>query len=426
MAERGGVVGVPLPDSKVHKAKLTNLQKNRAVRKRGEFCVRDETYDRRSAKPGAAKPSMLRITINTVHEDPHNPGQMVPSNPATYVYLRKVDWANKESVAKLNQWRCQVFRRTLGPLRTSRPKWTILEHDKLIAIIENHLSGVGIDGRYSRIQWDIVADDFNRYFSGCVFPKAEPLAHVQGMQRKDKSGRSSLFMKSASPFVARSTSAIVHHLNNFTSSAARELVGEAKALDEDDRLRGYVDGDADKDEFMSIRRRKTKATAVGPCSKRAKSIAAGKRAKSNALASSGDIPFQLSDMAVSVAQNARARQPRMIETQNPTFATALQSIPDLYAPAPDLLHLPSIINPPQHFFRHAPRSRACGEDPTSPSTDNDLTEEELESQEQEHVFTKMCREQREQKGESFPPLDSAGDPRPLSPFRDLAEGDILS
>jgi hypothetical protein len=165
--------------------------KHTAKRKHGERCLPDLNVSRDNAVVGQPDPSKLSFVLKTERPDPATPGAFLPSDPINFMYSKEVDWDNKESVGKLNSWRYQVFKRTLGQKRESRPPWTINEKDKLLQMMHTHLSSTETGGRYSKINWVQIEQDFNQFFQGYTHRKGEMTAETSYNQRgKDYTAKS--------------------------------------------------------------------------------------------------------------------------------------------------------------------------------------------------------------------------------------------
>ncbi|KAE9369347.1 hypothetical protein N431DRAFT_346057 [Stipitochalara longipes BDJ] len=166
-------------------------QKHTAKRKYGERCLPDPSVSRDNAIVGQPDPSKMSIVLQTERPDLATPGSFLPSDPVHFTYTNKVNWDDKESVSKLNSWRYQVFKRTLGQKRESRPPWTINEKDKLIEMMSSHLSLPATGGRYSQINWGEVERNFNQFFQGHIHGKGEMTAETSYNQRgKDYTAKS--------------------------------------------------------------------------------------------------------------------------------------------------------------------------------------------------------------------------------------------
>jgi hypothetical protein len=72
-----------------------------------------------------------------------------------------------------------VFKRTLGSKREPRPAWTVAEQNKLIELISTHLQAPATGGRYSRIDWAQIEQNFNSFFSNKTHTKGEMTAETK-------------------------------------------------------------------------------------------------------------------------------------------------------------------------------------------------------------------------------------------------------
>jgi len=167
------------------------MQKHVAKRKHGERCLPDPTISRDNALVGHPDLSKTSFILQTERPDSENPGTFSPSDPVHFIYAKEVDWNNKESVNKLNSWRYQVFKRTWGQKRDSRPPWTINEKDKLLEMMSSHLSSPATGGRYSQINWAEIERNFNQFFQNHIHRKGEMTAETSYNQRgKDYTAKS--------------------------------------------------------------------------------------------------------------------------------------------------------------------------------------------------------------------------------------------
>jgi hypothetical protein len=149
-----------------------------AKRKYGERCIPDPSINRDCAVVGLPDLPKLSVTFQTERPKPNNPGNFIPSDPVTYNYQCSVDWNDKKSVDKLNSWRYQLFKRTIGQKRESRPPWTISEQNKVIELVHAHLNSSSTGGRYSKIKWNEIERDFNQYFQNRFHHKGEMTAET--------------------------------------------------------------------------------------------------------------------------------------------------------------------------------------------------------------------------------------------------------
>ena len=163
------------PDSKTVEAEK---KRHTAKRKHGEICVPDPAISRDNAIVGRPDASKCSFTLQTERPDPKNPGHYIPSNPILFEYPNPVNWDDKTSVGKLNSWRYQVFKRTLGQKRESRPPWTVNEQNKLIEIVQSHLNEPSTGGRFSQINWNELERRFNAFFAGKSHLKGESTAET--------------------------------------------------------------------------------------------------------------------------------------------------------------------------------------------------------------------------------------------------------
>ena len=406
----------------------SSLQRHRPILKRSERALEDETYDRSPAAVGPPDKSKLIIVLNRERVDEDGNWHRVP--PASYVYMRNVVWNDKESVTRLNQWRCQIFRRALGAQRNSRQKWTIAEHDTLMSLLSSCLQQASINGRWARIPWSTVRTEFNSSFEGHIFPKGEPLALITKKLKKDKRGNNLMIHRHDTRFFPRSLAAIMCYLNKSTNADLQQLVAKARDLDAHDRLQGFVGGNEEEAGLSNKRPRVTKKAAAEGQPKKSKTTAVKpiRKTKTKTRILSKTTPKLASDDAINVAKKARARKPAMIEA--PAANTKMSDIPKAYTftgtePFPnvptnaaDMMRVPSIINPPsKHFFRHIPKSM------TAENEDADITEDEIEYDiaTREHAFVSFVRSVRLKEGSGMGSISPA---RPLSPFKDLDKGGV--
>jgi hypothetical protein len=173
---------------------LTSLKPNKkftAKRKFGERCIPDPNINRDCAVVGKPDPSKLSVTFQTERPGPDNRKSFISSDPVTYEYSNPVDWNDRKSVDKLNSWRYQVLKRTIGQKRESRPPWTVTEQSKLIELMSAHLKSPQTGGHYSQINWHQIERDFNQFFQNRSHLKGEMTAetsyNVRGEDRVAKS-----------------------------------------------------------------------------------------------------------------------------------------------------------------------------------------------------------------------------------------------
>jgi hypothetical protein len=182
--------------------------KNSAKRRHGERCLYDPTISRSNAIVGVPDLSKVSITLQTERPDPYNPGTYLPSDPVVFKYAQPIDWNDKISISKLNAWRYQVFKRTWGQKRESRPPWTINEQNKLLSLIDSHLKSSSVGGRYSRIQWQEIEHEFNSVFQNHTHMKGEMTAETSYSQRGRENTAKSKMLVTDRPHLHRSVGAI--------------------------------------------------------------------------------------------------------------------------------------------------------------------------------------------------------------------------
>jgi hypothetical protein len=183
-------------------------KKHEAKRKHGERGVAEENTDRNNAVAGHRDLSKLLIELKTERPDPVNPGQFIPSDPIKFEYTKEVDWDDKLSVSKLNSWRLQVFKRTLGSKRESRPPWTVAEQNKLLELVSSHLKATATGGRYSRIDWAEIERSFNAFFSDKTHKKGEMTAETKYSTRGKEMMAKPRKLGQSRPHIPRSSGAI--------------------------------------------------------------------------------------------------------------------------------------------------------------------------------------------------------------------------
>jgi hypothetical protein len=188
--------------------RLKSKKKHEAKRKHGERCIPDENTNRDNAIVGRYDPSKLVIEFQTERPDWTNPGHFIPSGPARFEYPNAVNWDDKTSISKLNNWRLQVFKRTIGQKRDSRPPWTINEQNKLLELLHSHLKGTETGGHYSLINWKEIELDFNSFFAEKTHKKGELTAETSyNVRGKDMLAKSRKLVQDR-PHTPRSAGAI--------------------------------------------------------------------------------------------------------------------------------------------------------------------------------------------------------------------------
>jgi hypothetical protein len=196
------------------------------VRRRGDRIVNDGSHNRSQAQVNHPDPSKLLIEFETETDHPTIKGQIVPGQPARHHYNDTVDWASKENVDKLNRWRNQVFCRSLGRKREPRPRWSALEVDFICGILEEHLETVG--GRFSGIDWEKVAQLFNKVMDGRVQKAGE--ATAMGRYKGSAVSRKTC-LKTDRRAPVRSSQAVKAQFERFTDPWAKEILEKAKNVD---------------------------------------------------------------------------------------------------------------------------------------------------------------------------------------------------
>lgn len=203
----------------------------------------DASHDREPVRRGVPEPEKLRVTFQSVIDDPNNPGKTLPGNPAVYVFKQGVDWYDPISIVKINSWRSQLYRRIVGPKEETRYRWTQKEEHFLVSLVQEHLESPEVDGRYGLIDWEFIASQFNAKWKHHVFAKGEPLASVRiTISGTEEVETKSMTMLRPTICRERTPSALQNQLSHFTSPVARQLVKNAKAVDEALRLRGESSG----------------------------------------------------------------------------------------------------------------------------------------------------------------------------------------
>ena len=202
-------------------------KKHRPKRRRNHRVIQDDTYDRTSAKIHEPDKSKLTITFNTETDHPTIKGKSVPGEPVKHEYHDRVDWADKKSISKLNCWRNQIFFRSIGPIRESRPRWTVMEMHFLCCIVQDHLETVG--GRYSKIVWECVAKTFNRVMDGRMqrIGEATTKSGAKGSHHKTKMG----CLKVDRHAPVRSANALQAQMERFTDSWPVKIVEDSRNAD---------------------------------------------------------------------------------------------------------------------------------------------------------------------------------------------------
>ena len=236
---------------------LTIIQtphKNRPVRQPGDRVIDDGSHDRAPCKVGKPDPKKLVIEFEIERDDPNNPGKTIKKPNVKFTYRHSIDWNNKESVQALTKWRGQLFFRVLGKKRSGRVAWLESERDVLLDILQKHLVKVG--GRWSRIQWGVVAEIFNKRLEGVIQKAGEMTAERRynlndsAMSTKVKTSKNK---KNSDPQATstsqalnrdrkapqRSGGGLRSQLSNFTHPLAQQIIDQAKAEDRRARREGF-------------------------------------------------------------------------------------------------------------------------------------------------------------------------------------------
>jgi hypothetical protein len=206
----------------------------RPLRTAGDIVVDDGTHDREPCKVGTPQPEKLVIEFQVVRKDPKNPSKVITLPNIQHKYRRKVDWNDKQSVGELSRWRGQIFFRSLGPKRGSRHVWLESERDIFLDFLEGHLKEVG--GRWSRIDWDVVAKRYNKRLKGVIQKAGEMTAE----RRYDKNyQRNSTYLTSKSQPLKedrkapiRSGGSLHTQISYFTIPRAKKIKDKATAEDQ--------------------------------------------------------------------------------------------------------------------------------------------------------------------------------------------------
>lgn len=227
---------------------------------------------------------------------------MIPSKTAVYVYRNHVDWNDKSSVNRLNQWRAQVFRRCLGPMRDGRPRWTRAEQKALTDILQTELTSSKTHGRWSKLDWDRIADKLNKRFANVLFPKGERLADTKQQLTNDKWGNDCTAYKQPTVFLERSATAIHLYVKKFADPQIMRLMGDAQNLDEEHRLGGF--DEVSHAEVEEVQQGKKKRKAVS-------TLDSGNAKKKSRVASVEKRPIKSMRDSLKIAKKARATKPTM-------------------------------------------------------------------------------------------------------------------
>jgi hypothetical protein len=208
----------------------------RPLRAAGEMVVDDGTHDRTPCKVGKPQPEKLVIEFQVVRIDPKNPSKVIALPNIQHKYRNKVDWNDKRSVGELGRWRSQLFLRSLGNKRESRHVWLESERDILLELLEEHLKDVG--GRWSGIDWDVVAKRYNKCLKGVTQKAGEMIAERRYdrsiMERRTNldstSKRQPLKENRKAP--VRTSSSLHTQMVYFTDPRAKKIREKAKAEDQ--------------------------------------------------------------------------------------------------------------------------------------------------------------------------------------------------
>jgi hypothetical protein len=206
------------------------INKFRPLRITGEKVVDDESsFDRKPLKFGPPQPEKLVIKFNVERRDPKAPHDIIEKKEVQHVYGHKVDWNDKASVKKLSIWRIQLFARTFGYKNAPRLPWLEIERDGLLDILQKHLTKIG--GRWSKINWDEVAEAFNGRFHGKTQKKGEWTAQRKYEKHRGKAASKPEQLKSDREGPWRPATCLQNQLGLFTHPGAKELMERAKAED---------------------------------------------------------------------------------------------------------------------------------------------------------------------------------------------------
>lgn len=206
----------------------------RPLRTAGEIVVDDGTHDREPCKVGTPQPEKLVIEFQVVRKDPKNPSKVITLPNVQHKYRRKVDWNDKQSVGDLSRWRGQIFFRCLGPKRGSRHVWLESERDIFLDLLEEHLKEVS--GRWSKIDWDVVAKRYNKRLKGVIQKAGEKTAerrYDKNYQRNSPYPTSkSQPLKEARKAPIRSGGSLHTQISYFTIPRAKQIKEKATAEDQ--------------------------------------------------------------------------------------------------------------------------------------------------------------------------------------------------
>jgi hypothetical protein len=206
----------------------------RPLRTAGDIVIDDGTHDREPCRVGKPQPEKLVIEFQVVRKDPKDPRKVIAQPNIQFKYRRYVDWKNKKSVGELTRWRGQIFLRSLGKKRDGRQVWLESERDIFLDILEGHLKEIA--GRWSRIDWDVVAKQFNKCLKGVIQRAGEMTAerrYDKNYQRNNQYPSSkSQPLKEDRKAPIRSSSSLHTQIAYFTLPRAKKIKQNAKAEDQ--------------------------------------------------------------------------------------------------------------------------------------------------------------------------------------------------
>lgn len=176
------------------------------------------------------------IRFRTERDDPRNPGKTIPGELAEYYYPKTVNWRDTESLERLNKWRNQIFLRSFGSNRDTRHPWLEIERDALFELLREHLLTPEVSGRWLKINWKHIAEDFNKRFAGTIQKAGSMTA---GRRYRTKNMKSSEWdvISPSHPLPTDRDAPIRTHgslrsqIENFSHPTGIEIVEEAKRKD---------------------------------------------------------------------------------------------------------------------------------------------------------------------------------------------------
>jgi hypothetical protein len=174
--------------------KHANTSKHIPRRPRRERAI-ELGFDREPARYLKLEPSKLVMDFQTEKEHPAGSGVFDPAKGTTVLnrFAYPVNFADRKSITKLNQWRSQIISRNFAPVHKKREYWLKSEKQQVLDLIE---------ARYAvstQIHWTTLTNTFNTTNNGTIQPAgSEFLNKGTRLARKLASDRLAPWRTSAS------------------------------------------------------------------------------------------------------------------------------------------------------------------------------------------------------------------------------------